>query len=82
MIWLYEGCLQIAYREALLAQYAYRWTANSTSSAIEQPQLYHTPFTDPQLGLWELDDEQWRKVLERPLKPRRRKGLERRSSIP
>jgi hypothetical protein len=75
-IWLYEGRLQIAYREALLARYAYRYDRKQQQlRAVEQPQLYHTPFTDPQLELWELDDEQWRKVLERPPQPRRRKRL-------
>ena len=34
-------------------------------SAVWQPQLYRTAFASPQLELWELDDEQWRKVLER-----------------
>ena len=75
-IWLYEGRLQIAYREALLARYAYRYDRKQQQlRTVEQPQLYRTPFTDPQLELWELDDEQWRKVLERPVKRRPRKGL-------
>ena len=75
-IWLYEGRLQIAYSEALLARYAYRYDRKQQKlRAVEQPQLYRTPFTDPQLELWELDDEQWRKVLERPVKRRPRKGL-------
>ena len=30
-----------------------------------QPQLYRNIYTSPQLELWELDDEQWRKVWER-----------------
>ena len=38
---------------------------------IEQPHMYRTSFTDPQLELWELDDEQWRKVLERAPRLRR-----------
>jgi hypothetical protein len=65
-IWLYEGRLHIAYREALLARYNYRYGRKQQRlRTIEQPHMYKTPFTDPQLELWELDDEQWRKVLER-----------------
>jgi hypothetical protein len=30
------------------------------------PQLYRTTYASPQLELWELDDEQWRKVFKRP----------------
>jgi hypothetical protein len=31
-----------------------------------------TAYASPQLELWELDDEQWRKIFELPLRPRRR----------
>ena len=79
-IWLYEGRLQIAYREALLARYAYRYDRKQQKlRAVEQPQLYRTPFTDPQLELWELDDEQWRKVLERA--PRLRRARDQRGGL-
>jgi hypothetical protein len=36
------------------------WTVNP------HPQLYRTTYASPQLELWELDDAQWRKVVERP----------------
>lgn len=79
-IWLYEGRLQITYREALLARYAYRYDRKQQKlRAVEQPQLYRTPFTDPQLELWELDDEQWRKVLERA--PRLRRARDQRGGL-
>jgi hypothetical protein len=42
---------------------------------VSQPQLQRTIFASPQLELWELDDEQWRKVLERTARPRRAKPL-------
>jgi transposase InsO family protein len=65
-IWLYERRLHIASREARLARYTYRYDRKQRHlRTIEHPQLYTTPFADPQLELWELDDEQWRKVLER-----------------
>lgn len=65
-IWLYEGRLQIAYREALLARYAYRFDRKQQRlHTIHRPILYQPAFASPQLELWKLDDEQWRKVIER-----------------
>ena len=65
-IWLYDGRLQIALEETLLARHACRYDRRAHRlKAVEQPQLYRTAFASPQLELWELDDEQWRKVLER-----------------
>jgi transposase InsO family protein len=66
-IWLYDGRLQIQEKEILLAQYAYRWERKTGRiSALEQPRVFRTAFASAQLELWELDDEQWRKVRERP----------------
>ena len=80
-IWLYEGRLQIAYREALLARYAYRYDRKQQQLwAIERPILYRTAYASPQLELWELDDDQWRKVLER-LPALRRRGSPMRTDI-
>ena len=71
-IWLYEGRLQIACREALLARYTCRYDRKQHQlRTVEQPQLYKTAFADPQLELWELDDDQWRKVLKRAPRVRR-----------
>ncbi len=65
-IWLYEGRLQIAYREALLARYAYHYDRRQKQlRSIEQPLLYRTGYASPQLEFWELDDVQWRKVIAR-----------------
>jgi hypothetical protein len=75
-IWLYEGRLHIEYQQALLARYAYRYDRKRRRlRAVHKPQLYATAFADPQLELWELSDEQWRKVLERPVRPRRVQGV-------
>jgi hypothetical protein len=41
---------------------------------VDQPQHYPTRFVSPQLELWELDDEQWRKVIERPARQRRQRA--------
>jgi transposase InsO family protein len=66
-VWLYDGRLQLAYQDTVLAQYTYRAERRARRlQAVEAPQSYQTPFASPQLELWELDDEQWRKILPRP----------------
>ncbi len=74
-VWLYDGRLHLAYQQqALLAQYTYQAERRGKRlRAVDpHPQLYRTAYASPQLELWELDDEQWRKVLERPLQYRSR----------
>jgi transposase InsO family protein len=79
-IWLYEGRLHIEYQQTLLARYAYRYDRkHKRLQTIDQPQIHHTAFADPQLELWELDDEQWRKIVEREARQRRRKEASRSS---
>ncbi len=67
-VWLDDGRLHLAYRQALLAQYTYRAERRGKRlRAVDpHPQLYRTAYASPQLELWELDDAQWRKVWERP----------------
>jgi transposase-like protein len=66
-VWLYDGRLQLAYQDTILAQYAYHAERRTRRlQAVEAPQHYRTPYASPQLELWELDDEQWRKILPRP----------------
>jgi len=68
-VWLYDRRLHLAYRQALLAQYTYRAERRGPKRlrAVDpHPLLYRTAYASPQLELWELDDAQWRKVLERP----------------
>jgi len=66
-VWLYDGRLQLAYQDTVLAQYAYRAERRvQRLQAVEAPQLFPTAFASPQLELWELDDAQWRKILPRP----------------
>jgi len=72
-VWLYDGRLEVAHRDTLLAHYTYRYDRRARRlRAVEAPHLYHTPYTSPQLELWELDDEQWRKVTARPYERRPR----------
>jgi transposase InsO family protein len=73
-IWIYEGQLRIEYHETRVAQY--RCTYHQRTSrlqAVSHPTLYTTAFTSPQLTLIELDESQWRKVLQRPVIQRRRR---------
>jgi len=70
-IWLYEGRLHIAHREALLARYAYRYDRKARRlRAVSDPEISRTVYASPQLELWELDDAQWRKVTARPYERR------------
>jgi hypothetical protein len=41
-------------------------------TGVSQPTLFQTPFHSPQLELFELDDEQWLKVYQRPYQARKR----------
>jgi len=70
-IWLREGRLHIAYQEAILAQYAsrYDWKARRLQ-AVDAPHIFRTSYASPQFVLWELDDEQWRKIARRPYERR------------
>jgi hypothetical protein len=66
-IWLREGRLHIAYRDAVLAQYASRYDRKARRLRIvDSPQLFAIQHVSPQLEFWELDDEQWRKIAPRP----------------
>jgi putative transposase len=66
-VWLYDGRLHVAHREALLARYAYRYDRRARRLvAVSEPELFRTPYASPQLELWELDDDQWGKIARRP----------------
>ncbi len=71
-VWLYEGRLQIAYQDALVARYTAPYDRRRKRlRAVSKPVLYQTSYATPQLELWDLDDEQWHKVLEHPMRQRR-----------
>lgn len=66
-VWLYEGRLHVAYREAVLAHYAYRYDHKARRlREVDTPHLFQTPYRSPQIELWQLDNEQWRKIARRP----------------
>lgn len=74
-VWLYEGRLQVTYRDALLARYTlYYDRKHKQIQRITDPVLFATAYASPQLEFWELDETQWRKVLERPTVQRRTQG--------
>ncbi len=88
-VWIYDGRLHLAYRQALLAQYTYRAERRGKRRlrvVDPHPQLYRSIYTSPQLELWELDDAQWRKVWERPPRqhhlPRERDGNVQQLALP
>ena len=76
-IWLYDGRLHLAHQQALLAQYTYhaerRGQRVGRICAVDpHPQLYRSAYAAPQVELWELDDQQWRKIMPRPYERRPR----------
>jgi transposase InsO family protein len=65
-ICIFDGALQIAYQNTLLAEYQCDYDQrHKRLQTVSQPILHATPFASPQLVLFELDHEQWLKVRER-----------------
>src|SRR5262245_36869081 len=70
-IWLQEGQLHVAYQDAILARYAYRYDRKGRRlQAVDAPRLFPTAYASPQLEFWELDDDQWHKIGRRPYERR------------
>lgn len=71
-IWLYQDRLHVEYQQTLLARYQYRFNRKTKKIAkIDKPKLFHTMFASPQIELFELNDQEWLKILERPQYARR-----------
>lgn len=64
-----------ARRQTLLARYACRVNRHhKTLQKVTGPRLFSTAFASPQIEMFELDDEQWRKVFQRaPYATRKRR---------
>ena len=63
-IWLTAENLTISFSDQMLAHYAVRTNANHHQLIdVHTPQLIETAFRSPQLHLWTLDDDEWRKVV-------------------
>jgi putative transposase len=66
-VWIYADPLHIEYQQNLLARYTCTVDRQQKSlTSVRQPHFYQTPFASPQLEFFELDDEQWLKVRQRP----------------
>jgi hypothetical protein len=69
-VWLYDRRLHVAHQDTLLARYAYQYDRKARRlRAVAHPELYRTLYRT-QLELWELDDDQWRKIMPRPYQRR------------
>ena len=74
-VWLYQEQLRVEYQQTLLARYQYRFNRKARKiSHIFSSKLYRTVFVSPQLELFELDDQEWQKILHRPEYAKRRAG--------
>ena len=63
-IWLTAENLTISFHEVPLAHYTVNVsTDNRQLTDVREPQLVERAFRSSQLPLWELTDEQWRKVV-------------------
>lgn len=66
-VWIYEGWLRVEYQQTLLAHYDYTLDRRRKAlKSVSHPRLYQTPFASPQLEFFELDDNEWHKVWQRP----------------
>ena len=82
-IWIHEGQLRIEYQETLLAQYQCGYDRRQEGlQAVDHPILYQTPFASPQMELFELDDEQWLKVLQRTSQRQRKRTAQGAEQLP
>ena len=69
LIWIYEGELSIEYQQTLVARYRCDYDLKHQQlQGLSDPTLYTTHFTPPQLELIELDDAQWVKFQQRPVR--------------
>lgn len=75
-VWIYEDRLHIEYQQILLARYQCKIDRRRKSlKSVFGPQLFPTPFGSPQLELFELDEEQWRRAwLRQPFVYRQPQG--------
>jgi hypothetical protein len=63
-LWLYAENLTIAYNDQPLAHYTVTYESDQqTFKKVRDPQLVETAYHRPQLALWELTDQEWKKIL-------------------
>ncbi len=67
-VWLYEAELLVVYEDEFLAQYTVQYQADHHHlKTVTEPRLYPTQHQSPQLSLWDLGDDTWRKAV--PVRP-------------
>lgn len=66
-VWLYEEQFLIVYDEQAVAQYTVEYQPGQHQFRdVTNPQLFDTHHRSPQLRLWELSDDEWRKAYRLP----------------
>ncbi len=66
-VWLYGETLTIEFADEPLARYRVRYLSDKRHLlAVDEPQMFETPYRSAQLSLWELSDAEWLKVVRRP----------------
>jgi putative transposase len=73
-VWLYDEHLTVVFEDLTLAKYHVSYQPDGRRlRTIDEPQLYQTPHQSPQLPLWVLKDDEWRKAYRLPLYAVRRR---------
>jgi transposase InsO family protein len=73
-VWLYEEQVLVVYDDQALAQYTVDYQPDQRQIRdVTAPHLFDTHYRSPQLRLWELTDDEWRKAYPLPRPTIRRK---------
>ena len=71
-LWLYDESLTVVFAEEALAAYTVAYQPDDHHfTRISDPQIFETRHRSRQLRLWNLTDDEWRKVYRLPIVPRR-----------
>lgn len=63
-VWLYGEQLTVAFADDPLAQYQVSYQPDRRQlSAVEETQLFETPYRSPQLSFWDRDEVEWLSVI-------------------
>ena len=66
-VWLYEEQFLVVYDDQAVAQYTVDYQPDQRQFRdVTKPQLFDTHHRSPQLRLWELTDDEWRKAYRLP----------------
>ena len=72
-LWLYDESLTVVCGDEALAAYTVAYQPDATHfTRITNPQIFETTYRSRQLRLWDLTDDEWRKVYRLPVHQRRR----------